>query len=70
MKLEEIHRNLAILPLQWESRALVVRFGRNLKKSTEIWSYCPYTKNRGTWVLSKQVGDKGSKRPLDGLDDG
>ena len=58
IKLEEIHRKLAILPLHRESRALGPQ------------QYCPYTENRGPWVLSVQVGDKGLKLPLEGSDGG
>ena len=133
---EEIHRNLAILPLHWESRALgpqcaggrqrvkttigrvgwrlnlykrssfdeiirkpsklgniattlgikgpessasrwetkgwfwhcrcqmTIKFVHsrvwlNWKKSIENWQYCHCTGNRGPWVLSEQMGDKG-----------
>ena len=48
----------------------IVEFWRNFKKSIEIWQYCPYTENRGPWVLSVQVGDKRLKRPLEGSDGG
>ena len=48
----------------------IVEFWRNLKKSIEIWQYCPYTENRGPWVLSVQVGDKGLKLALEGSDSG
>ena len=48
----------------------IVEFRRNLKKSIEIWQYCPNTENRGPWVLSVQVGDKGLKLPLEGSDGG
>ena len=37
-----------------------------LEKIIETRQYCW---NRDPWVLSEQVGDKGSRRPLDGCDD-
>ena len=36
----------------------------------KTWQYCHYMGNRGPWVLSEQVGDRGLKRPLEGSDGG